>query len=84
MTHAQFVSFATNVCCPRLRPSCVSEFVQLESASCPRVQKERSGQLFEAVEKVRKKELSLRSAAATYGIPRSTLSDRLRGVSSKR
>ena len=41
-------------------------------------------QLFEAVEKVRKKELSLRSAAATYGIPRSTLSDHLRGVSSKR
>ena len=31
-----------------------------------------------------KKELSLRAAAATYEIPRSTLSDHLHGVSSKR
>lgn len=41
-------------------------------------------QLHEAIEKVRKKELTLRAAAVTYGIPRSTLSDHLCGVSSKR
>ena len=41
-------------------------------------------QLHEAVEKVRKKELTLRAAALTYGIPKSTLSDHLCRVSSKR
>ena len=42
------------------------------------------GQLRTALEKVQAKELSLRAAAATYGIPRSTLSEHLRGVRSKR
>ena len=42
------------------------------------------GQLEEARKKVRDKEMSLRAAAETYGIPCSTLSDHLRGGSSKR
>ena len=41
-------------------------------------------QLEEATEKVRDKTLSVRAAAATYGIPRSTLSEHVRGVRSKR
>lgn len=41
-------------------------------------------QLEEAVAKVREKTLSVRAAAATYGIPRSTLSEHIRGVRSKR
>ena len=40
-------------------------------------------QLHEAVEKVKTKELTLRAAALTYRIPRSTLFDQLRGVSGK-
>lgn len=41
-------------------------------------------QLCEAVEKVKSGEQSLRAAALAYGIPRSTLSDHLWGVSHKR
>ena len=41
-------------------------------------------QLLRAVEKVQSKELTLRAAAATYGIPRSTLSEHVRGVRRKR
>ena len=41
-------------------------------------------QLHEAVQKVKSHELSLRAAALTYGIPKSTLSDHVKGVSSKR
>lgn len=40
--------------------------------------------LNEAIGKVQRKELTLRAAVETYGIPRSTLSDHVRGVSSKR
>ena len=41
-------------------------------------------QLHEAVQKVKSHELSLRAAALSYGIPKSTLSDHVKGVSSKR
>ena len=41
-------------------------------------------QLDEAIAKVRGNELSVRAAATTYGIPKSTLSDHVHGVSSKR
>ena len=57
----------------------------------PRVYKRKGGknqwtddQLKKAMKKVRDKEMSLRAAANTYGIPRSTLSDHTTGVSSKR
>ena len=40
--------------------------------------------LLQAVEKVKEKELTLRAAAITYGIPRSTLSEHMRGVRKKR
>ena len=40
--------------------------------------------LQEAVEKVRSKTLSVRAATLMYGIPRSTLSEHVRGVRSKR
>ena len=41
-------------------------------------------QLSEAVDKVKNKDLSVRAAALTYGIPRSTLSEHVRGVRGKR
>ena len=41
-------------------------------------------ELVAAMEKVKSKELSLRQAAITFGIPKSTLSDHVTGRSSKR